>query len=144
MGIVLQPGNIVFLDTAPFIYFFEQHPIFFAYMEKLFYDVSIYQVKVITSMITFIEIVTHPARIGNQELVEQYRTYFTRSSQITLLPIDLSIANEAIALRTQYTLKTPDAIQLGTAIAYSATYIITNDRQWKQLAPQNVLLVDEM
>ncbi|GCL52636.1 PilT protein-like protein [Microcystis aeruginosa NIES-3804] len=113
-------------------------------MEKLFYDVSIYQVKVITSMITFIEIVTHPARIGNQELVEQYRTYFTRSSQITLLPIDLSIANEAIALRTQYTLKTPDAIQRGTAIAYSATYIITNDRQWKQLAHQNVLLVDEM
>ncbi|MDB9545032.1 PIN domain-containing protein [Microcystis aeruginosa CS-1036] len=144
MGIVLQTGNIVFLDTAPFIYFFEQHPIFFPYMEKLFYDVSIYQVKVITSMITFIEIVTHPARIGNQELVEQYRTYSTRSSQITLLPIDLSIANEAIALRTQYTLKTPDTIQLGTAIAYSATYIITNDRQWKQLAHQNVLLVDEM
>ena len=54
MGIVLQTGNIVFLDTAPFIYFFEQHPIFFAYMEKLFYDVSIYQVKVINSMITFI------------------------------------------------------------------------------------------
>ena len=81
---------------------------------------------------------------GGGAMPEQYRTYFTRSSQITLLPIDLSIANETIALRTQYTLKTPDAIQLGTAIAYSATYIITNDRQWKQLAHQNVLLVDEM
>ncbi|MBD2621264.1 PIN domain-containing protein [Microcystis flos-aquae FACHB-1344] len=144
MGIVLQTGNIVFLDTAPFVYFFEQHPIFFPYMEKFFYDVSTRQVEVITSIITFIEILTLPARMGNQELVEQYRTYFTRSSQITLLPIDLSIANHAIALRTQYTLKTPDAIQLGTAIAHSATYIITNDRQRKQLTHQNVLLVDEM
>ena len=36
MGIVLQTGNIVFLDTAPFVYFFEQHPIFFPYMEKFY------------------------------------------------------------------------------------------------------------
>lgn len=144
MGLVLHKGDIVFLDTAPFIYFFEQHPIFFPYMEKFFNDVSICEVEVITSIITFIEIVTLPARMGNQDLVEQYRTYFTRSSQVTLLPINLDIANEAIALRTQYTLKTPDAIQLGTAIAHSATYIITNDRQWKQLTHQNVLLVDEI
>lgn len=144
MGLVLEKGDLVFLDTAPFVYFFEQHPIFFPYLEKFFNDVSTHQVEVITSLITFIEIITLPARMGNQELVEKYRTYFTRSSQITLLQIDLSIANEALALRTKYSLKTPDAIQLGTAISSGATYIITNDKQWKQLTNKKVLFVEEI
>ena len=39
MGIVLQTGNIVFLDTAPFVYFLEQHHIFFPYIEQFFYYV---------------------------------------------------------------------------------------------------------
>lgn len=29
MGLGLNQGDIVFLDTSPFIYFFERHPSFF-------------------------------------------------------------------------------------------------------------------
>ena len=36
MGIDLETGDIVFLDTAPFIYFFEQHPEHFPAVEKFF------------------------------------------------------------------------------------------------------------
>jgi len=43
-----------------------------------------------------------------------------------------------------YQLKTPDAIQLGTAIASQTNYIVTNDRQWKQLTDQTVLTVEEI
>jgi len=37
MGIDLEGGDIIFLDTAPFIYFFEQHPDHFlpSYMKQV-------------------------------------------------------------------------------------------------------------
>jgi predicted nucleic acid-binding protein len=144
MGLTLKRGDVVFLDTSPFIYFFERHPIFFPYMEHLFDQVYEQEAEIIASIVTFIEIATLPARSGNQELVEQYRAYFTSSSQVRLLPVDQAIAEEAIALRATYQLKTPDAIQLGTAIAYQSNYVVTNDRQWKQLTHQTVLTVEEI
>jgi predicted nucleic acid-binding protein len=86
--------------------------------------------------------------MGNQALVEQYRAYFVGSSHVSLLPVDQTTAEQAITLRAQYQLKTPDAIQLGTAISGQANYIVTNDRQWKQLTHQmthqTVLTVEEM
>ncbi len=58
--------------------------------------------------------------------------------------VDFVISEQAIALRAKYQLKTPDAIQLGTAVACQANYIVTNDRQWKQLTNQTVLTVKEI
>jgi predicted nucleic acid-binding protein len=144
MGLTLKKDDVVFLDTSPFIYFFERHPTFFPYMERLFNQVYEQEAAIISSIVTFIEIATLPARLGNQELVEQYRTYFTHSGRVRLLPVDQAIAEESIALRARYQLKTPDAIQLGTAIAGQANYIVTNDRQWKQITNQPVLTVEEI
>ena len=36
MGLDLKSGDIIFLDTAPFIYFFEQHPDYFPGLELFF------------------------------------------------------------------------------------------------------------
>jgi len=102
MGLTLKKGDVVFLDTSPFIYFFERHPTFFPYMERLFNQVHEQEADIISSIVTFIEIATLPARMGNQKLVEQYRAYFTNSSRVRLLPVDQSIAEQAIALRAKY------------------------------------------
>ncbi|MCY7276931.1 MAG: PIN domain-containing protein [Phormidesmis sp. CAN_BIN44] len=144
MGLTLRKGDVVFLDTSPFIYYFERNAAFFPYVERLFNEVHEQEAGIISSIVTFIEIATLPARLGNQELVEQYRAYFMNSSRVRLLPVDQTIAEESIALRARYQLKTPDAIQLGTAIACQADYIVTNDRQWKQLTSQTVLTVEEV
>ena len=36
MGLDLKAGDVIFLDAAQFIYFFEQHPDFFPAIEMLF------------------------------------------------------------------------------------------------------------
>jgi predicted nucleic acid-binding protein len=144
MGLTLKKDDVIFLDTSPFIYFFERHQTFFPYMEKLFNQVEEQEAQVIASIVTFIEIATLPARLGNRELVDQYRSYFVNSNRVRLLSVDQTIAEHSVALRAKYRLKTPDAIQLGTAIAYQANYIVTNDRQWKQLTNQTVLTVEEI
>jgi predicted nucleic acid-binding protein len=144
MGLGLNQGDIVFLDTSPFIYFFERHPSFFPYTEALFDEVYEKDDRIITSVITFIEIATLPARRGDARLVEQYRNYFTNSRNIDLIPVDTQISEQAINLRSTYSFKTADAIQLATALVYRARYTITNDRQWKQVNENLVVMIDEI
>jgi predicted nucleic acid-binding protein len=144
MGLELKAGDIVFLDTSPFIYFFERHSTYFPYIEKLFNDVYAQDARIITSVLTLIEVSTLPARMGNSDLIQQYRNYFTSSMHIQMLPVDFDIAERATLIRAQYNFKTPDSIQLATAIVHNANVIITNDRQWKQLTQYNILTVEEI
>lgn len=144
MGIKLKPGDILFLDTAPFIYFFEQHSAYFPAMKSLFARVYETGAQAITSIITYIELTTHPARMGKHQLVRKYRDYLSNSENISLFPLDMHIADQVVQLRGKYGLKTPDAIQLGTAVACGADYIITNDRAWKSIEELKVVLVGEL
>jgi len=144
MGIDLKSGDIIFLDTAPFIYFFEQHPDYFPFLETFFDQLYETGAQAITSIITYIELTSHPARMGNQQLVRKYRDYLSNSANISLFTLDMNIADHVVQLRAQYQFKTPDAIQLGTAVACGADYIITNDRAWQRFEEVKVLLIAEL
>jgi predicted nucleic acid-binding protein len=63
---------------------------------------------------------------------------------LSCLLIDLNIADCVVELRAQYRFKTQDAIQLGTAIAFGADYILTNDIEWQQFEEVKMLLVVEL
>ena len=144
MDLDLKSGDIIFLDTAPFIYFFEKHPDYFPALEMLFDRLYETDAQAITSIITYIELTTHPARQGKSQLVRKYRDYLTNSENISLFPLDLNIADQAVNLRAQHHFKTPDAIQIGTAIACGADYIITNDKDWRKVEEIQVLMVGDL
>jgi predicted nucleic acid-binding protein len=144
MGLILKSGDSVFLDTAPFIYYFESHEVFFPSLQRFFDSVYQNDVQIVTSLLTLLEISVHPARLGNQALVRKYRDFFTNSENISLFPMDLAVTEQAISLRVKYQLKTPDAIQLGTAMTSGADYILTNDKKWKQISPLPVFLIEEI
>ncbi len=144
MGMKLKPGDILFLDTAPFIYFFEQHPTYFPALKSLFADLYDVGAQAITSIITYIEITTLPARLDNKKLVRKYRDYFSNSENISLFPLDMHVADQVVQVRGKYGLRTPDAIQLGTAIACGADYIVTNDSAWKKINEVRVVLIGEL
>ncbi len=65
-------------------------------------------------------------------MVRKYRDYLTNSENISRLPLDLKIADQAVELRSQHNFKTPDAIQLDTAVACGADDIKTNDKDWQR------------
>ena len=79
MGLDLKTGDIIFLDTAPFIYFFERNPHYFPAMEMLFDRLYETDAQAITSIITYIELTTHPARQGKKQLVRKYRDFLSNS-----------------------------------------------------------------
>lgn len=128
----------------PFIYFFEQHPDYFPAIKQFFDVLYETDAQAIASMITCIEITTHPARQGKKQLVRKYRGYLSNSDNISLFPLDINIADHVVDLRARYHFKTPDAIQLGTALACGADYIITNDRAWQRFEDIKVLLIEAL
>jgi len=144
MGLDLKSGDIIFLDTAPFIYFFEQHPDYFPALESFFDQLYKTGAQAITSIITYIELTTHPASQGKNQLVRKYRDYLSNSENINLFSLDMDIADYVVELRAKYHFKTPDAIQLGTAVACGADYIITNDRAWQRFEGIKVVLVGDL
>jgi len=144
MGIDLKSGDIIFIDTAPFIYFFEQHQDYFPALETFFNQLYETGAQAITSIITYIELTTLPARQGKNQLVRKYRDFLSNSENISLFPLDMTIADHVVDLRAQYQFKTPDAIQLGTAVASGADYILTNDKEWQRLEGIKVVLVSEL
>ena len=144
MGLKLKPGDMVFLDTAPFIYFFEKHPGYFPALSAFFDQLYETDAQAITSIITYIELTTHPARQKKYQLVRKYRDYLSHSHNISLFPLDMNIADYVVQLRATYAFKTPDAIQIGTAISCGADYIITNDKAWQQLEEIKIILVENL
>lgn len=144
MGLDLNSGDIIFLDTAPFIYFFERHPDYFPALEMLFDRLYEVDAQAITSIITYIELTTLPARQGEKQLVRKYRDFLSNSENFSIFSLDMDIADRVVEMRAHYLFKTPDAIQLGTAIACGADYIITNDKDWRKVEEIQVLMVGDL
>ena len=95
-------------------------------------------------MVTYIEVLTYPEKTGNRLLSGKYRNYFTNSDQLTIYPLDVTVADAAIRLRARHALKTPDAIQLATAQVCGCDCFLSNDRKWRGFSGMRVLLVSEL
>ena len=144
MGLNLTQNTILFFDTAPFIYLFEKNEPFSRPVEKLLDAIYAANAQITTSLITYIEINTAPAKAGKERLKAKYREYFTNSEGVSLQPVNLTIAEETIRFRAEYNLKTPDAIQLATAKYCGADYVLTNDKAWRQITELDIVLVSEL
>ena len=109
-------GRTVGLDTAPLIYFIEEHPTYLPVVRGFFEAADRGIFKIVTSVLTLTEVLVHPLRAGNHELAGQYRRILLEARNISTLPVSEAIAERAAGLRVQFGLRTPDAIQLATAI----------------------------
>lgn len=85
-----------------------------------------------------------PMRQGDHELADHYRRLLLHAKHVLTLPVSDSIAEEAAQLRALHGLRTPDAIQLATAIHSGASSFLTNDARIPSLAPLNVLVLNQL
>ncbi|MHB1688312.1 MAG: hypothetical protein ACYCVH_13185 [Ignavibacteriaceae bacterium] len=63
---LLAKRQIIFIDTAPFIYHFENSEKYSSLTKVLFSALDKNSVRAITSVITLTEIITKPFQIGNK------------------------------------------------------------------------------
>ena len=130
---------LVFVDTAPFIYFLEHNSEYHATMVLFFNHAYDHGIQMITSALTLTEICTKPYQLGKPTLAAKYREYFTNSELLVLREVDGQIADEAARIRAKHKLRTPDSIQLATANIVGADVILTNDLAWQGKAKGKVI-----
>lgn len=140
---VLEKHAVIGVDTAPFIYLWENHPRYFALAATLFRHLRRPQVQGVTSVITLIEASIHPQREGRVDLVRTYEQALLHSQQIDLLPIDVTLSRQAVALRAHYGIHVPDALQLAAAISSGATLFVTNDRRLASIQETQVVVLED-
>lgn len=144
MGLMLKPRQTVFIDTAPLIYFFEDHKSFAPLVAAFLEEVMAKDAQLVTSLITYIELLTLPQRCGNERLASKYREYLTNSDRLSLYPLNVLVADATVHFRVAYNLKTPDAIQLGTAKVCGADYVLTNDRNWGAIKELPIMMLADL
>lgn len=135
---------LVALDTAPLIYLIEEHSDYSGPVRRFLDECATLEVGMVTSMITYIEVLTHPEKMGRHDLVARYRHFLTNSERLTLYPLSLQVADACMRLRAKYGFRTPDAIQLAVATVCGASCFLTNDSQLKRCEEIAVILVSDL
>lgn len=136
-------GKIVGLDTAPLIYFMEENPLYLESVRCFFEAMDRGDFLVVTSTITLLEVLIHPLRNHNNDLASEYRDILLRSN-LMMMDITSTISDHAAQLRATHTLRTPDALQIATALQTEATYFLTNDIRLPQIEGIEILMLDHL
>jgi predicted nucleic acid-binding protein len=137
-------NTVVFLDTAPLIYFIEGHSTYQEQLAKLFKLNDENHFKFITSAITLLEVLVKPLKDGESKIADQYKKILTNADGINIFDITIPIAAKAAELRARYNIRTPDALQIAAAIVHEADYFFTNDLRLKSITEVKLLTIAEL
>jgi predicted nucleic acid-binding protein len=132
------------LDTAPVIYFVEKHPQYDALVTEIFRRIDDGMLVGVTSVITFTEVLVQPIRRDDAKLQQEYSELLLHSADFETMPIDAETAKRAATLRAKYNLRTPDALQVATALEFDCQAFLTNDIPLKRVTELRVLILDEL
>ncbi|MDZ7266477.1 MAG: PIN domain-containing protein [candidate division KSB1 bacterium] len=132
------------LDTAPVIYFIEKHRKYDALVTEIFQRIDRGALVGITSVVTFTEVLLQPVKKGDTRLQQEYSELLLNSAHFDTIPIDAGISQRAAILRAAYNLRTPDALQIATALEFNCQAFLTNDKQLKRVTELQVLVLDEL
>ncbi len=140
----LKSHPVVGLDTSIFIYHLEDHPRYAPVTETIFHSLEEGRNRGITSFLTLMEILVKPKAEELLEVARDYEYYLTTFPNLTLFPFELEIARKASDLRAMSKIKTPDAIQLATALHHGATGFLTNDRTFEKVTGLEIAILDKV
>ncbi|MGM3308022.1 type II toxin-antitoxin system VapC family toxin [Anabaena sp. WFMT] len=140
----LQGVRRLFLDTAPVIYFLEQHPQYFPLARKVFEQLQNTPLIGVVSPITLAECLVQPYRLGQTELQQEFIELMTENDNIEFVPINNAhLAIEAAKIRARYNLQLPDAFQIAVALAAECEAFLTNDVTFKRITELRVLVLND-
>lgn len=120
-------GKIVGVDTAPFIYYMEDSPVYADMLEPVFQAATRGDISLVTSTLTLLEVLVLPIRKEDTDLAQQYRDILFKFQGLACRPITRKTLEAAARLRAFHTIRTPDSIQMATAINAGASFFLTND-----------------
>jgi len=142
LGDKLRSTRLVGLDSALFIYHFEEHPRYQVLCTEVFDAMEASAIQAVTSTVTLVEVLLQPLAKGAQELAFRYEQYLRGGPSLTLRSLDPDLAPQAAQLRAHYQLRTPDAIQIAAALAFGARLFLTNDNRVRKVTEIEVVVLE--
>jgi len=140
----LQGVRRLFLDTAPVIYFVEQHPQYFPLVREVFEQLRNTPLIGLVSPITLAECLVQPYRLGQTELQQEFIELMTDNNNIEFVPFAKeTLAIDAAQIRARYNLQLPDAFQIAVALAAGCDAFLTNDITFKRITELQVLVLND-
>jgi predicted nucleic acid-binding protein len=134
----------LFLDSAPVIYYVEQHPIFCPLIESTFQAIETGIITAVTSPITLAECLIMPHRLSLTQLQQDFTDLICEGDHTEFISIDRAIAQTASELRAKYNLSLTDALQVSSALASNCQALLTNDAGLRRITALPVLLVSDL
>jgi predicted nucleic acid-binding protein len=142
-GAFLRAHRKVCLDTSVFIYFIERHPSYSDICASIFRNIEEDRIEATTSTLTLTEILVQPYKLKKDDLVYKFYSLFTTYPHLKWTPLTLDISDLAARLRAEYNLKTPDAIQMASALSTGSTGFICNDRAFRRVKNIECLILSD-
>ena len=132
------------LDTMIFIYAFEEHPAYLPLLKPFFSVLEKGEIEAVTSTISITECLIQPYRKKDIALAARYMILFRNFPHLSVIPVTDDIAERAAFLRAHYNLKTPDAIQVATALISGSRAFLTNDENLASVKGIDILVLDQL
>ena len=131
----------IFLDTAPLIYLCEGTAAFSQAVSNQLEQWIRSEAILGTSTLTLLELLVVPKREKNERLATKYQALLADLLTDPPISLDETTAVKAADYRAAYGLKTPDAVQLATAVRHGYDLFYTNDRKLACCQDLEILLV---
>lgn len=122
-------GKRVCMDTAPLIYYVEEHPDYYPFMSEVVAMREAGELEFVASVVLLGESLVHPLRHDNESMVAAYTAFIEDERRFKLMAVDNPLIKKAASFRAVYRLKMMDSIQLATAVLGYADIFLTNDKQ---------------
>jgi predicted nucleic acid-binding protein len=136
--------SVVGFDTMPLIYYIEENPNYSNVVDPFFEAIERSEFKVVTSIVTLLEVLVHPIRNANAILAQKYRDLLFDTEGLSTMELHQEIAEEAARLRAVHNIRTPDSIQMATAIFGGASFFLTNDTRLPSLPNLKTLVLEDL
>jgi predicted nucleic acid-binding protein len=122
-------GKRIYVDTNILIYLFEGFEEYRHLIQEIADCVDNDEIILLTGEITIAELMVMPFRKNDSKLINLYTTALNDKDFIHLVPTTQTIYLKTAYLRATFgSMKTPDAIQVASAIEGKADIFITNDK----------------
>ena len=130
-------------DTNVIAYYIEKNKEFGPTAKKILKNLSASKQTAFITFLSIAELLVKPIRVNNQPLIDYYNS-IENNLPVKTLFADKNAIEPIAMLKSKYNLKTPDALNLATAIANNCDAFITNDDGLKKVSEIKILLLKEL
>jgi predicted nucleic acid-binding protein len=140
----LPATGTVYVDAQLFIYEVRDRQPYQALFEPLWRALDAGHLSVVTSALTWLEVLVHPLRDEDADLQRAFGDALTRAG-VRVEPITLDILRAAARLRADVpSLRTPDAIHAATAQLTRCDVLISHDPAFRSVPGLNHLYLGDI